>query len=82
MVRDIKSSSSKWINDKHFVVGIFEWQKGFGAFTLGQSQIPKIVDYIKNQEQHHAKRSFKEEYVSFLKAYHVDFKTEYIFTDE
>jgi len=82
IVRDIKANSSKWINERHFVNGKFEWQTGFGAFTLGQSQIPKIVNYIKNQEEHHRVLTFKEEYINFLKAYEVEFKNEYLFTDE
>lgn len=82
LVRDIKANSSKWINEKHFVNGKFEWQTGFGAFTLGQSQISKIVNYIKNQEGHHSKKTFREEYIDFLKAYQIDFKNEYLFTEE
>jgi putative transposase len=82
LIRDIKANSSKWINEKGFVKGKFEWQTGFGAFTLGQSQIPKIVAYIKNQKEHHKEQSFKEEYMSFLEAYAVDFTHEYLFTDE
>lgn len=82
LVRDIKANSSKWINEKKITSGKFEWQTGFGAFTLGQSQLPKIVNYIKNQEEHHKIQSFKEEYISFLQAYEIDFKQQYIFTDE
>jgi len=82
LVRDIKTNSSKWINEKRFVNGKFEWQTGFGAFTLGQSQTPRIIDYIKNQEEHHKKQTFKEEYMSFLETYKIDFKSKYIFTDE
>lgn len=82
LVRDIKANSSKWINEKEFINGKFEWQTGFGAFTLGQRQIPTIVNYIKNQEEHHKVQTFKEEYIDFLKDYEIDFKHEYIFTDE
>lgn len=82
LVRDIKANSSKWINEKKFIAQRFEWQKGFGAFTVSQSQIPKIVNYIKKQEEHHQIRTFREEYVEFLNAYKIDFKPEYIFTDE
>jgi hypothetical protein len=52
------------------------------AMTVGQSQIPKIVNYIKNQEKHHQVQSFREEYINFLKAYNIDFKHEYLFTDK
>jgi putative transposase len=82
VVRDIKAGSSKWINDKNFVLGKFEWQTGFGAFTIGQSQIPITVNYIKNQEEHHRMKTFREEYISFLNAYEIDFKNEYLFTEE
>ena len=82
LVRDIKANSSKWINEKHFVNRKFEWQTGFGAFTLGQSQLPKIINYIKQQEKHHKIKTFKEEYIDFLKAYEIDFKNKYIFSDD
>lgn len=82
LVRDIKANSSKWLNQKEFLNGKFEWQTGFGAFTVGQSQVPRIVNYIKNQEAHHRKKSFREEYIDFLKAYEIDYKTEYIFTED
>lgn len=81
LVRDIKANSSKWVNEKGFINGKFEWQTGFGAFTLGQSQIPKILNYIKKQEEHHRKRTFREEYIEFLNAYEIEFKNEYLFTD-
>lgn len=79
LVRDIKSHSSKWIHEQGFVKGKFEWQEGFGAFSVSQSQVPRLIDYIQNQELHHAKRSFQEEYVGFLEAYQIDFKPEYLF---
>lgn len=82
LVRDIKSNSSKWINEKEFVVGKLEWQKGFGAFTVSQSGIDNVIEYIKNQEKHHSKKSFKQEYIEFLKAYKIEFKPKYIFDDE
>jgi len=81
LVRDIKANSSKWINDNRFVMGRFEWQTGFGAFTISQSQIKTIINYILNQEEHHYKKTFRDEYIEYLKAYQIDFKTEYIFED-
>lgn len=53
LVRDIKANSSKWINENKYIVGKFEWQNGFGAFTVGQSQVDRVIKYILNQEQHH-----------------------------
>ncbi len=82
IVRDIKANSSKFINDKRFVCGKFEWQRGYGAFTLGHSQLDKIINYINKQEEHHKIKSFKEEYIEFLKLYNIDFNTEYIFDEE
>lgn len=82
LVRDIKANSSKWINEKQFVSGKFEWQTGFGAFTVSQSGINKVIDYIKNQEEHHKSKTFKEEYIDFLKAYEIEYKPEYIFLDD
>jgi REP element-mobilizing transposase RayT len=81
LVRDIKANSSKFINEKNFLPGKFEWQTGFGAFTVGQSQIEKVINYILTQEEHHKKKTFREEYIEFLNAYQIDFKTEYIFDD-
>lgn len=82
LVRDIKANSSKWINEKGFVVGKFEWQTGFGAFTVSQSGVSNVINYIKNQEVHHSKKTFREEYVEFLNDHNIDFNNDYIFTDE
>ena len=67
LVRDLKSSSSKWINEKGFIKEQFSWQKGFGAFSVSHSELPKVINYIINQEQHHKTISFKEEYLNFVK---------------
>ena len=79
LVRDIKSHSSTFIREQGFVKGRFEWQEGFGAFSVSQSQIPKLIVYIQDQETRHKKRSFDVEYLGFLKAYEIDFKSEYVF---
>ena len=79
LVRDIKANSSKWINEKSLVKGKFKWQEGFGAFTYGQSQLPVLIDYIKNQEAHHSTKSFREEYHELLKKFEIDFDEKYIF---
>lgn len=81
LVRDIKANSSKWINENKLVLGKFEWQTGFGAFTIGQSQIQRVVKYILNQEEHHRKQSFRDEYLEFLRMYEIEFKPEYLFED-
>ena len=69
LVRDIKASSSKWINEKRWFAGRFEWQTGFGAFSYAHSQLETVVHYIKNQEAHHSRRTFREEYLEFLKSF-------------
>lgn len=79
LVRDIKAGSSKWINEKKLATGRFEWQTGYGAFTVGQSQVDKVVKYILNQEEHHRKKTFREEYLEFLKAYQVEYNPDYVF---
>lgn len=81
LVRDIKANSSRFINEKAWINGKFEWQTGFGAFTYSHSQLTNVFNYIQNQEEHHKSKTFKEEYVEFLKLYNVDFKNEYLFDD-
>jgi len=68
LLRDIKCNSSKWINKKQFIKGKFDWQTGFGAFTVSQSQLNKVINYIEHQEDHHRNKSFKEGYIDCLKA--------------
>lgn len=79
LVRDIKANSSKWINENNKVKGKFTWQTGFGAFTVSHSHLERVTNYIINQEEHHRVKSFKEEYIEFLKANNIDFKDAYIF---
>lgn len=81
LMQDIKGSSSKWINDKNYVHGKFEWQAGYGAFTYSHSQISSVIKYIQNQEVHHKTSTFKEEYVSFLKAFEINYNENYLFSD-
>nr|WP_317124857.1 transposase [Epilithonimonas hispanica] len=81
LVNQIKSNSSKWINDKHFLSVRFEWQKGYGAFSYGKSQISDVINYINKQEIHHQKKSFKEEYLDFLNKFGVEYNEEYIFNE-
>lgn len=66
LVRDIKNNSSNFINEKKFVRGKFAWQKGYGAFSYSHSHIKKVYQYILNQEEHHKKKSFREEYLELL----------------
>ena len=64
------------------MLGKFEWQTGFGAFTVSHSGIDKVIKYIKDQEKHHKIKSFKEEYIDFLKGYKIDFEDKYIFSED
>ncbi|MBO4530200.1 MAG: IS200/IS605 family transposase [Paludibacteraceae bacterium] len=79
LVLEIKRASTLWIKERGYVKCQFAWQEGFGAFSYGMSQIDNVVRYIQNQEIHHAKRSFRNEYVSFLELFNVEYNEKYIF---
>jgi REP element-mobilizing transposase RayT len=79
LVRDIKANSSKWINENRFVMGKFNWQVGYGAFSYVKSQKDVVIKYILNQEKHHSKKSFREEYIDMLKRYEVNYDEKYLF---
>ena len=79
LVRDIKAGSSKFITDRNFVKGKFNWQEGFGAFSYSKSQIDSVIQYILNQEEHHKKKTFKEEYIDFLKRFEIEYQEKYLF---
>jgi REP element-mobilizing transposase RayT len=81
LLQDIKGSSSKWINSKKLVIGRFRWQEGYGAFSYSHSHLDNVVKYIMNQEQHHKKRTFGEEYNELLKKFEVDYDEKYILED-
>jgi len=78
-IRDIKSFSSRFINENRLAKSRFEWQTGYGAFSYGQSQIEKVKAYIGNQHIHHNKETFKDEYLSLLKAFQIDYDDNYLF---
>ncbi len=79
LVRDIKANSSKWINEKGFIKGKFQWQEGFGAFSYAQSQLDTVIAYINNQEQHHLKKTFKDEYMELLQKFNIEYNDKYLF---
>jgi putative transposase len=79
LTRDIKAASSKFINDKKWIAGRFNWQEGFGAFTYSRSQIDNVIKYILNQENHHKRKTFKEEYLGFLKKFEIEYNEKYLF---
>ncbi len=72
LVRDIKNNSSKFINQQKLVKGGFSWQEGYGVFSYSHSHIWNVYNYILNQEQHHQRKSFKEEYLEFLKKFELN----------
>ena len=79
LVKAVKAGSSKFINDKRWVRGRFSWQEGFGGFSYSRSQIAAVARYIENQESHHATKSFKREYLTFLRKYDIAFDDRYVF---
>ena len=79
LMQDVKGDSSKWINIKGFVKGRFSWQEGFGAFSYSKSNVGSVIEYIKNQEIHHRKKTFLEEYLHFLEKFAVEHDVRYIF---
>ena len=74
-----KAKSSKWVNENGILQRRFEWQEGFGAFSYSHSQIEAVFNYIMNQETHHKKQNFTDEYIEMLKKYEVDFNRDYLF---
>ncbi|MBM2815795.1 MAG: transposase [Ignavibacteria bacterium] len=78
LVRDIKNNSTNFINDRRFVRGKFSWQEGFGAFSYSHSQLDTVINYIKNQELHHKKKSFREEYIELLNKFNISYDEKYL----
>ena len=79
LLQDIKGDSSKWINQRKFLKSHFSWQEGYGAFSYSKSHVNTVIDNIINQETHHKKRTFIEEYLEFLKENEIEFDDRYIF---
>jgi REP element-mobilizing transposase RayT len=79
LLQDIKSNSSKWINEKKLVKGKFSWQEGFAAFSYSKSELSRVINYIINQQKHHEKKTFTEEYLQLLKVHDIDFDERFIF---
>jgi REP element-mobilizing transposase RayT len=81
LMRVVKSESAAWINQEGFCRGKFNWQDGFGAFSHSKSQVNQVVQYIRNQQEHHKKVTFINEYKKMLRDFEVDFNEQYIFRD-
>ena len=75
-IKTIKANSSGWMSDE---IGKFAWQEGYGAFSVSQSKIPAVVRYIQNQERHHHKMSFEEEFIGFLEKHGIEYDPKYVF---
>jgi REP element-mobilizing transposase RayT len=79
LVREVKKSSTNFINGNRWVRGRFNWQPGFGGFSYSRSHLNAVIRYIQNQDQHHAKRSFKQEYKQLLRKFDIAFEEKYLF---
>jgi len=79
LIRDVKNNSSNFINNQKYTKGKFSWQEGYGAFSYAHSQLDQVYQYILNQEEHHRKRTFKEEYIEFLQKFEIEFNEKHLF---
>ena len=79
LMRMLKATSSKWINDNKLVAGKFQWQEGYGAFSYSRSQRNGVIHYIMTQEEHHRIKTFREEYLALLNKFEIEFKEKYVF---
>jgi putative transposase len=79
LVRDVKNNSTNFINDNKWVKGKFSWQEGYGAFSYSHSQVENVYNYILNQEGHHSKQTFKDEYLDFLSKFEIEHDVKYLF---
>ncbi|MFV0554090.1 MAG: IS200/IS605 family transposase [Mangrovibacterium sp.] len=79
LMRDIKSNTSNYINTKNLVKGTFSWQNGYGAFSYSRSQVDSVYKYIANQEEHHKKKTFREEYLDFMQKFELEYDEKYLF---
>jgi REP element-mobilizing transposase RayT len=78
VLRDIKANSSKWIHEKFPLLAAFGWQDGFSAFSVSTSQVPDVIDYIRNQKDHHKERDFKAELLTLLQRHGVEYDERYL----
>ena len=81
LMKTVKAKSSKFVNDNDLTPHRFEWQDSYGTFSYSQSHIDKVFKYIQNQEEHHKKQTFQEEYSQFLKNFNIDYDEKYLFQD-
>lgn len=79
LVRDVKNNTTNFINSKKFLRGKFSWQEGYGAFSYAHSQLDTVYQYILNQEEHHKKKTFREEYMDLLQKFEIEYDKKYLF---
>jgi len=81
LIQNVKTESSKWIKENDFCHSPFAWQEGYGAFSYSKSHVPDVIRYIQNQEVHHKKETFLDEYIKILKAFEIEYDKQYIFKE-
>ena len=81
LVEEMKRNSSRWIKTLSPSYGGFAWQGGYAALSVSQSQVDVVVKYIGNQEEHHRKQTYREEYLQFLRLYNIDYDERYVLSD-
>ncbi|HWZ14488.1 MAG TPA: IS200/IS605 family transposase [Mucilaginibacter sp.] len=81
LIQNVKTESSKWIKAQNFGCQSFAWQEGYGAFSYSKSQVHDVIRYIQNQEMHHTKETFLDEYKKFLKVFEIEWDEQYIFKE-
>ena len=81
LMQNVKSESTKWINDQNLCNSNFRWQEGYGAFSYSKKQVPDVIRYIQNQEEHHKKETFLDEYRKYLVAFEIEWNDDYIFKE-
>jgi len=79
LLRDIKANTSKFINEKRWLPGKFQWQTGYGGFSYSHTQIDGVIKYINSQEEHHKTTTFREEYLKLLEQFDIDYDPNYLF---
>lgn len=81
LMKTVKAKSSKYINDTKLLLNRFEWQEGYGVFSYSHSQIKEVYHYVANQEEHHKKENFREEYLKYLEKFEIPYDVRYIFEE-
>ncbi len=80
VMRIVKGDSAEWINKEKLTIGKFQWQNGYGAFSYGRSQVDAVSKYVSNQQEHHKKVAFLDEYKAMLEKFEIPFEDQYLFT--